>query len=649
MDISTAETRLAFEECGDKMEYLTHYVHTKLFDELFERHRKSIIKGVLKIQEAHDELLIQTFIGKLRHKLPKFRWGIDLNEFDRERAQITASAIIVQCLMDGGTYSVVEKVDRFKNAAGAWQFRKLHYIQLGGSKEKDLYHGIHLEPGVVLQTHFTGWKLRADDKAFLSEVAAVPFKIWDSCSKDLLMKGFELMPDWDKRVDKYGKRLPEDPINKHNRYAIYADKVVDHVKRFPRFYLSAKYCDRDRVYYDSGSLPGMRPHGKLWETLMIDSAVPYTLTSEDERVLKHIIYVTLHGRESQERALARYTDLDYFAASEADPMAATTEEEFGNAILLNKAADALDDFAADRQSTFMFGFDFTNSGLLMSGVSYHSPEMMKATNVAGLKMVTNSHVCYGKNFGDLGLSLKEVKKLHTALLHGGTEKTLLGEIHAALGDTSFTIEQLHAVNLKAYGDCINNISTIADWGQIAVGNEQTRLRWTMPDGFKASSKAYLVGVPVDVYVASASHKEGYVRRVIVSNMPLIEDGNGFPIYDKDTSVAGVNYPVKTKKRGLYANITHSIDAYVLRCVFTACRDAGRPVLLKHDDFIAPPGAHCVILKASQDAFNVLYQSNLYQKALNEIADYSPYDLEVPTLVMGKGKNKVQESVNFLMP
>ena len=132
-------------------------------------------------------------------------------------------------------------------------------------------------------------------------------------------------------------------------------------------------------------------------------------------------------------------------------------------------------------------------------------------------------------------------------------------------------------------------------------------------------------------------------------MPLVEDRNGFPIYDKNTQLDGVPHPVKVKKRGLYARLTHSIDAYVLRCVVASLKAARRPFLLKHDDYMTAPAAQLIVKRAAQRAFETLYETNVYRIALDEIARHSPYGIMVPTLYMGKAKNTASSSDNFLMP
>ena len=56
-----------------------------------------------------------------------------------------------------------------------------------------------------------------------------------------------------------------------------------------------------------------------------------------------------------------------------------------------------------------------------------------------------------------------------------------------------------------------------------MGNKQSVLRWVMPDGFSACSRAYLKSVPLLVYCASKSAKEGYVSYLVNSDMPWVEE------------------------------------------------------------------------------------------------------------------------------
>ena len=647
MNLDITETLAAYETVADKMEYLTKEVHEHVLKSGYLNiNRKKIAKALSSIADRNDELLVSKYIGKLRHKIPPLQMGIKLGDHEKKRAVKIAAALITQVLIDSAAYPVDKRVES-SMSKGQKKFHNRLYLQLGGSYEKDLLRGIEKEPGVANQKEVNGLKLNAVEKAWLRKVSSIPFAVSEVCTKELLMKGYSLKVDWNKKVDKNGRDLPEDPIVRKKRLEFYADTILEQVKPMECFYLPMKYCGRDRMYYEAAVLEGMRPHGKLWETLMIDAAKPFELTEDDERVLKHIIYVTLHGRVSVDEAVARFTAEDWLEAEMIDPMDQAEEDDFGEAIMLNKAAQALYDYKNGVKSRFMFGYDFTNSGLLMAGVSFRSEKMMAAGNIYGFADVVDSHSAFGAAY-DLDLSRKDIKSIHMGLMHGSAMQSIAKTISETLG-RKVTLDEVLEYNEKAYGKAVINIPKIAEWGTKIVGNEQTTLRWTMPDGFSAASRAYFKGVPVRVYVASASHKEGYTSYIIVSDMPWIEDSKGFPIYGKEVEIGGAVYPVEQKKRGLFASLTHGIDAYMLRCVGNQVIDSGRPILFKHDDYIAPPSAVNIVKAASKEVFHELYRDNLYQEAINEIAANSPYELEPLELIVDEGADRIEESDNFLMP
>jgi hypothetical protein len=644
----TLEAYETYKSNGGKVDFLVGVTVDYVFDVLLTKKGKlkRVMHGIEKIAAKHEELLLASFIGKLRYKLPHLALGVDLDLFTTQEARLLGAATVTNCLLDAGVYELDERVETIE-VNGEKKFKKELWIKLGGSYEADLYQGVHLEPGVVMTNHVNGWSLSEDEREFAQHISSVPFKIWDGCTVELLERRLELTPDWNKKVDSKGRKLREDRINRQRRKRKYADKIYNHMKRFPKFYLSGFYDGRKRSYYDASRLEGARPQGSLGEVLMIDSAKGFLLNEEDAEVLRHIIYVTLHGRKNLEQANAKFTACMQRIALHSDPMTATTLEEFDKLLLLRKAGEAYRDYLAGELNYSLFGLDFTNSGLMMAGVSFRSSEMMRAANLGALKTVHDSHTEFGKAFG-LPLERDVVKKMHTALLHGGTERALKAEIEKAT-DLDISERQIRESNEVAYGVCVRNITKIADWGTMVVGNNQNILRWTMPDGWRASSEASMDNVPVRLTVPSARHKELYSTYVVTANMPLKQDGNGIPIYSADTVLDGKKYKVKVKKRGLYANITHSIDAFVLRTVVRALVDAEEPFLLKHDDFIVRPGARSIVIAAAQEAFRVLYERNVYQEALEEIAAHSPYLPMVPHLDSGVARNTASASENFLMP
>jgi hypothetical protein len=651
MPIEYSKTLGAYQGYTGGMNHITRTAHDLVLGEDClgnESWVKRLLKGVNKIAASNEELLLQTWIGKLRYKLPSFHVKDKFQPHDYEVLKLAMCGVILNVLLDNGTYDIREEVKRLDMPDGSKKFKKFLYIILGGDPVRDMLKGIHLVPGVVTQHAVHNWQLSGDQRALLADIASVPLKIWDGCTKELLIHGYSMKTDWDTKVDRFGNKLKEDPILKKRRCSVYADKIMDQIKPLPRFYLSAKFDHRFRTYYDAATLEGIRPNGKLWETLMFVAADPFDLTEKDERVLKHIIFNNLYKMKvSMEKACWNFKQRHLDKAKGINPLETTNQDDFGVALLLNRAAEALEQYYAGEQSTFIFGYDFTNSGLMMSGLSFHSKEMMKASNLGGYQTVYDSHTEFGKGFG-LDLKRDTVKELHIPLLHGSTNKTLTRILNEHV-EVPITESQVVQAIEKSYGPCVRNIATIADWGTLVFGNRQSVLRWTLPDGYRASSRAELRGVPVRIYACSSRFKEGYNSYVVLADMPLLEDKNGISIYDKDTMLDGVHYKVGVHKRGLFADITHSIDAYILRCVVAALKAAGRPFMLKHDDYIVPPGARQLVMSAAQEAFSVLYGENVYKKAMAEIAEHSPYHPLVPTLYDGKAKNTAVVSNTFLMP
>jgi hypothetical protein len=453
---------------------------------------------------------------------------------------------------------------------------------------------------------------------------------------------YTLKDDWNKRVDKDGRKLKEDHNTKVARYKEYSKLIA--ALEDNTFYLEMKYSGSGRMFY-LFQLEGMRPQGKLWETLMIDSAVAYHLDEEQQRALKHMIYVTMSGeRVTPLEAERRLTDE---MVNEALTMAevlgtCTDEEKAGECLLLFKAATALKLSQAGEPTKYLFGWDFTNSGLIMAGISFHEEKMMDAGNIHTRDDVVDMHTKFGEAF-KLGIARKGVKKIHMPVLHGASLFGIKRAVNAVT-DEPLSEADILAKLEDAYGKTVHNLIDIADWGVAALHNEQTRFQFTLPDGFRATHKAYYQSVPMYITVASAAEKHEKSHRTshtIISDMPYAMDNTGKPLIKVEGRAP--------KVRGLYATITHSLDSFVLRHVTDVLLDMNMPFLLKHDDYMVHPSCYDVVKRESKTVFNVLYEQNLYAKALKEIALHSKSGIPVPELVRGNAANVINEADAYLMP
>lgn len=635
-----------FAEVSSNMTTFNRAVHAYFFETYASKFEADIYKSLARIIECNNEELITSLVSKLGIKLPT----PDLREFGYtsdyhlELAKLTIAGIIWHVLIDTKQVNFKREVKRIE---GNWQ--TLTTVYLGGNNVKDLLRGIHFKSGKAYQKKVEGFHLNAEHKRRLKRLSSIPFEISDVVTPELITKGYELKDDWNKRVDSKGNKLPEHHQSKKDRYQSYCDLICG--LRGTPFYLELKYSASGRMFYKC-QLEGMRPQGKLWETLIIDSAVAYDVTEEQQLALKHHVYCHVNGvRVSPQEVADNWNDEYLDIAFNSDPMSAVNDEQFGQLLLLRKAATALQSAMVGIPTKYMFGWDFTTSGLIVAGVSFRSSEMMKGGNIHTGTDVYDAHTNFNEML-ELGLTRKEAKKVHQPLLHGGTLKGLLSIVHDIQGSTQLTMEDLQSRLYKAYGKCVDNITGIADWGTQAVTSGQSKLSWTLPDGFRATHKAYFQSVHIKIVVVSCdnNHKSGFTSHTIISDMPIAFDSRGVPLVLPSVDQHGNSVPATVKIRGLYANITHSLDAYVLRHVVDATLNESKPIMLKHDDFMIHPSSYQTILESAQLAFNKMYLTNYYQLSLNEIATNSVQEFcSAPTLISGNAKNVVQDSVTFLMP
>jgi hypothetical protein len=423
---------------------------------------------------------------------------------------------------------------------------------------------------------------------------------------------------------------------------------------------------RGRQCYRASRLYGLRPGGKLAETQFLDRAFGKVLTESAADHIKHIIYTLRHGKYSVKHALRHWSVEDLAWAWNQDPMCVLVpdveysestrqvyrkaEAAFGEALLALKCAKALEQYDRGEPCHYLFGKDLTNSGLIMAANCFKSPEMLQGANMMGKQRVADSHMQFGVAHGIEHLSRGEIKDIHTPLLHGSSVFTIVKKLHEHVDNPEdFDVENVHQHNVDAYGEEVDNIETIADWGRRAVSNQQNVLKWRMPDGFVACHQAMMERTPFSVFAASTRVKgKPYKEYKLVATMPLSLDRKGVPVFGRENVTTASNKGVNVKVRGLFANITHSIDALLLRLVIDHLIDRDEVFLLKHDDYMMSPDCFDGVIAVCQEFFDYLQHNNLYQDALYQIADTLRVPRAAPELLVGNGVNKTRQSFNFLM-
>jgi len=657
-----------FNRVAPKMDALNKQVHELVLDGTYLVGKsKKITRAIDTVLSSIDGKMIdKAVLGKLSYKLPRVILPGEWNEADKVVSTKITAGIILQHMIDSEyvkthTELVVSTVE------GKKVFRKERYIMLDNDIEaKDLLRGLHTKAGVVMSK---GPKVKpggkpikytADQKGMLGETATWEFTLSDVASHELLMKYYELGKGYKSVMS--GKSN-EDPILMRARYARYTDAIMG--LSGTTFHFSTWLDARTRLYYDM-VLEGLSPQGKLFETLLIDIVEPYMINEDGYKELVHILMVSLQGRMTIDEAVTAFeADVDVVLTEvyDLDLLKASTQNELGEWLLLKKLASAYASYKQGKPCHYIFGKDLTNSGLGVAGVSFKAPKMMTAANYGATPDVKDSHTEYARGFD---MDRNDIKSLHTGLLHGSTFKAMAIDLVDKIKSDKFEdyinehgldkaeeafmqdfghIDDYFIKNnsVESYGIEVLNIDAIASWGGSVINNHDTSLMWNTLDGWKAQSTAYMQKVPVTLYVVSATADSGYAKWSITCDLPIVISRRGELVYGKDTGAV-------TKKRGLYANITHATDAYLLRRVIKLAVTKGYAGLFKHDDYMLPLNAFPEVREEVRQGMLVVSETTPYKHALQDIkANHSQY-IVIPELLYGDAdQSMISNSENFLMP
>lgn len=636
-DIENAKTQLiATSQVITLLEDKADKVHEYSFRQFIEYDSQELA-NLLNKMNALDELL-QVVVGQLSYKL-RIRKNSEFNQFEQHKVAPVTAFIILQALIEVGVIQTQTKViSELNETTGKKVWRTQTIINFGHTiPENDLYiHGLTLEPCILqgstkVRPGGKSVKLSGKEKLFLKNAGATPLRL--IALDPTVLETYMKQSPWYMSV--LNGDVNMDPIIAN---ALIKKQVAKFtlMQKLESFYLPVWIDYRTRLYYEITEL-GFNPHGKQFETSLYELAQPRLIDADGYDALAYSAATIIDGRLPHWEAIQRFTanPSHYLAALK------TPSDDMGETLYNARLAQAIEDYYSGTPSHFLLGEDATNGGLQHGGIGFKEPAMMLPANVGGSTRQEDSH----QNLGDsLGLSREEAKPFNTQLLHGQS-------ILATAKQLSKTVADTKAMLKSAYGNGFFNIETIANWGTQVVDNNNTTLTWTTLDGFKAQSIAYTESVPLTIYAFSSSTKTGYTQIKIHRDMPLLLDRKGQPIYGNvgdDKSMGKSN-----KLRGLYANITHSIDATglrtVIRAVMHSSTEEHRGGVWKHDNFLTHPNDMKTVRHAYKQALLAEFDASLYESAMNQIvANFNGTKPLVPTLVVGNAtKDMIEQSHYYL--
>lgn len=648
------DTEISRSEWLDKQHIRDVQILTQAIQTLKDYDNEKLRK-ILNSIDA-DKLHYGVVVGKIMERL-NVQGDAAMQEFYSHEIKAYTAFQLVSILVD---LDIVQLRSEFKfevnEHTGIPEAKQIQYISFGIAKQDNPMYlkGVHTKPGVVTQKRYkvqaggVSRKLGKAEKEILTMASSFPLRMVDIDLEELelYMKSSPwYMKVFKGEIENFDKLIADDLVaNTLTKYS--------RLKTLPEFYLSMNLDYRTRMYYDLTQL-GLNPHGKSFETYLFESAKPYKIQEIEE--FQYSAVVLIDGRMAHHVAVDKFNaDKDHYMSAlrtKPDCLSSllhtkSTEKEIksyvsamGDYLYGRKLADAIDSYYNDEYTHFLLGEDATNGGLQHGGTAFHAPSMMEGGNVGGLPTQVDSH---SNLMNLLGLSDRQAAKdIHQPLLHGSSTRTVAEVM-------KLTIPQTEALLEKAYGEQVFNIKLIADWGVAYGANHNTSLKWKTRDGLFAQSISYVTSIPLKLKALSTTKSQGYTQILIHKDMPMLKARNGESVYGssrkQDKSLLGGN----VKNRGLYANITHSIDATALREVIRAIHAIGKGGIWKHDNFLVP-GSMTVVRAAYKKAILAEFAVNHYESALSDIIDgYVGPKPPMPILSSGDATEAMIENSHYYL-
>jgi len=609
---------------------------TKAIEELIKGGAVADAKAFL--DTLIDEILYSEAVAKLSYKLNNGYPSLEgLDAHSKEVRKVYLASVLMTILE--GEKTVKVKVNK-KIVDGEWKISKTVMPYKVASALKILTKGANIEPTV-------------SKKRIVAKIGAKSIKLPSKLrklAKSIGSQGLKLIDTPREIFEKYldlSNTFTKIEFSSNIIRNMYKNKLldgIDHLRGRCNF-LDVWYDSRLRMYYSLNQLEGVRPQGKLFEVCQWELPIGEVITDEGSRHIIHAIVNLLDGRLSLKKAnevfklshllrLKRLADTLY---TEDFSVYEKPQNKMGIAMYAGRLYTAYTDYKRGVPSKVLIGKDFTSSGPGIAGVSFRSSVLADAANWNGGGEANDLHMMVADALGVKDRTA--AKKVNAPIFHGSTYKAAAKSINEYLGEDKFTSKDIQKLLSDKFGAAIDNIPAIAEWGgESAINKENPSLSWKSLDGLPCQSTAYYEGyeIVMDAYNIFTGKM---VQTTIKRSMPVLFTNNGEIYQDKEA------YKL-LKKRGLFANITHSIDSYLLRIIQESVNFRG---IWKHDDFIVHPNDMDNVINTAREFMAKIYDINPYLDAMAQI-ESKVNSKCMPKLFVGDlERDKVLDSVNFLMP
>ena len=573
-----------------------------------DKYDSMIETTIVKLINSKLEQELHTLIASLSYMLPSY--GLDLgNKYEEEAAKLSLATLIVRNLSLQTEERITSHFVNGKKTYSTTQWIKpLDYKEF----EKNLVEGIHTKPGVILKKYVRtkpgAKKVKLDKtlKFIARGIASMPMKLVDDLNGKILLE--ELLKGAD-----YSYALKGDSSEhrlamkaRFTKYAELYDLMKERSNKLP-LYLSVFFDYRGRIYYDV-PLSLLNPQHKLGKYVW-EANTPRKLSELDYKSLAFAI-VSASERTSYENIVEKFESKEQFYYDEL------LKAEGLELVYNKRLIKAVEDYREGNKSRFLIARDFTTGGLLHFSSGYTMERKSLAlSNLFNTNEVYDTHSAVAKAVSNIAcreIARNDAKVINQSLLAGAGMKSVTDAFNDHLG-TEVSIKDMEGALVEVYGNTATTFNKYNRWGRSVLDNFNTSLMWTMPDGVKAQSSSFIKGQEVKLYVPDASAKEGTKSIKVTRNMPLLVDNSsGTPLC--------VGIHAEAKVSGFLANVTHSIDAYVLRKIVKSLIDAGEVGLFIHDNILTFGINHeTLVMPTAQEVIKQNMESKIFLDIQHQVA------------------------------
>lgn len=568
-------------------------------------------------KQVLDYMPKQSFVGKLRYKLERLPLSCK-DIYDYEATLLNISGHFVEQL-------IIDKIFQTEvrtNVNEMGEIRSTSYILANPMLKYKEALGFVRDPNIInIKGTTRGVKINSTMKKFLSRYSRSLNNIdIKSRNANIITIYYGLLFHKHSISNPKSKEGVMSLENRLTRY-LYDYRVIQANSWFYKYTNEIWLDSRNRMYF-SLTKSGLNFHGDKFESLNFRTKKEYILEEEDFRRLKsHAVqllgdkklsqqeaeklYNPKMIKELQEPLLKFYKDIVVYnnnfynkwypkfaeQGKTLDKLSLIGIKEFciennidhktiikkyGKWLYMAELSRELEKSVGDK-SDFLLKEDTTNMGILLSGINFKERKMLEMTNVLKGKGINDTHEKMrqfinketGKNF-----TRDDIKSLVSNPLNHG------GSIASASKKLGISEKLLKQTIIKTFGISFLNFNIISKWGMANYPKDKF-FTWKLPDKFVARSVAYSPNQQINLKVIKPS-VNGYAK------YKLLKITQDLPIKRIGSEYLNMSDTKHIRSMGLYANLDHSYEAYIVRKIVRFFIRTGRTIITTHDAFSCRP-------------------------------------------------------------